>query len=169
MQEVWKPVTEFPDFYQVSNLGRVCSLRNYKILKPDVVAGYFRVRLTVKGTVYRCLVHRLVCAAFHGAATPDLVVNHKNGNKQDNAPSNLEWCTRTENSLHAYHVLGAFPHLARPGELHVNSKLSNAEARAIKQALREGERVTVVARKFHVSHSLISMIKSGKVRNNQED
>lgn len=45
-------------------------------------------------------IHRLVAAVFLGDH-PDLVVNHKDGNKKNNAVSNLEWCTHKENIDHA--------------------------------------------------------------------
>lgn len=48
-------------------------------------------------------VHRLVAMAWLG--TPEnflcLDVNHKDGNKDNNHASNLEWCTRRENLHHA--------------------------------------------------------------------
>lgn len=45
----------------------------------------------------------LVCLAFHGYPPgPEYEVNHKDGNKHNNQPNNLEWTTRGENIEHAY-------------------------------------------------------------------
>jgi len=50
------------------------------------------------------LVHRLIAEAFFGEPPDEFVyktVNHKNGDKLDNRPENLEWATYKENNLHA--------------------------------------------------------------------
>ena len=50
-------------------------------------------------------VHQLVCQTFHGAAPCDGKIyepNHKNLDKHDNRPSNLEWLTRAQNVQHSY-------------------------------------------------------------------
>lgn len=53
-----------------------------------------------KKTVFR--LHRLVAEHFIGDPLPkETDVNHKDGNKQNNSASNLEWCTRSENMKHA--------------------------------------------------------------------
>jgi len=52
--------------------------------------------------------HRLICMAFYPIEGKtkydyykDLQVNHKDGDKQNNSADNLEWCTQSENQLHA--------------------------------------------------------------------
>lgn len=81
--EIWKDAPGFPG-YQVSNAGRVRSFE--RILDPDNVKGYYRVRLYRKGRVSRVYIHRLVASAF--VPNPDGLpqINHKNEIKTDNRP-----------------------------------------------------------------------------------
>ena len=101
--EHWKDVPNYEGLYQVSNLGRVKSLKfgKDKILKPqEGKRGYMKVGLWKEGERKYSYVHRLIMLAFVGES--DLQVNHKNGVKTDNCLENLEYCTASENTLHAY-------------------------------------------------------------------
>lgn len=51
-------------------------------------------------------VHTAVARAFCEGYSPELQVNHKDGNKTNNAASNLEWMTPGDNTRHAREVLG---------------------------------------------------------------
>ena len=112
--ELWKDIKGFEGLYQVSTLGRVRSLDKYidakiknvdkvlkrgKILKPYYGKdGYLRVHLCKNGKRTRFLVHRLVAEAF--ISNPDNLpcVNHKDEDKTNNYPCNLEWCTYKYNT-----------------------------------------------------------------------
>jgi len=108
-REIWKDIKGFEGWYQVSNLGNVRRVApvngspRCKNLKPWInTRGYSHVTLNVccKKTVFR--LHRLVAEHFIGDPLPEQTdVNHIDGDKQNNAVSNLEWCTRSENMSHA--------------------------------------------------------------------
>ncbi len=110
--EEWRaisyPNTTFMHEYKVSSHGRVWLQRGpskgYKTAN-----GYKSVDLYVEGPKKRIVfaVHRLVAAVFLETPRPihELVVNHKNGDREDNAASNLEWCTQRENAIHSMNVL----------------------------------------------------------------
>lgn len=88
-----------PDVYLIGPDGEVFSLLTYKILKPyEDKDGYFRIGLS--GT--NIFVHRLVAWEFHPETrNMSLVVDHKDGNKQNNWDWNLEWVTVKENTNRA--------------------------------------------------------------------
>ena len=125
MAEIWRR-SQVDGDYEVSNLGQVRSIDRIvtskssrrasqysraftgKMLKPFLSksTGYLQVNLSNKT---RMSVHRLVALEFCQPSSEGLVVNHKNGNRQDNRAENLEWVTSAENNLHAFRVLSRRP------------------------------------------------------------
>lgn len=113
--EVWKNVDGYDGMYQISNNGRVKSFQprggdnNGKVrtgkahyLTPSLsTTGYFRVSLVTNNKKKDVKIHRLVAMAFLPNPDNKPYINHKDGNKTNNAVSNLEWCTQTENINHA--------------------------------------------------------------------
>lgn len=115
MEEIWKNISEFAGFYQVSNLGRVKRIADYSnqnshwkaetILKPRLHNnGYLRVMLSINNKHYDRYIHRLVAIEFCKNHNPSKYkeVNHIDGNKTNNVSENLEWCDRSYNNKHAY-------------------------------------------------------------------
>lgn len=105
--EVWRRVEGFPN-YKVSNLGRVYSeFRGGHFMIPQFTRKrYLKVHLQNNGQNRNFYVHKLVALAFLGdCASKGLQINHKNGVRSDNRMENLEWCTASENTLHAYRIL----------------------------------------------------------------
>ena len=135
--EQWKIIEAAPR-YEISVLGKVRSFcsGSARILSPFVQgSGYHQICIfSSPGVPIRPLVHRLVAEAF--IENPDELpqVNHKDGNKLNNAASNLEWVTASENLKHSY----------RSG-IH---KPSRKEPKGAVVALAEGVPVSHVARRF---------------------
>lgn len=107
--EIWKPVVEFPNYYEVSNLGRVrskdriinnpgslrasCVHRKGKMLRPHVeFNSHSEVTLTIETKTYSRQVHRLVLEAFNPITnSKKYQVKHIDFNWQNCRLNNLEW------------------------------------------------------------------------------
>lgn len=118
--EQWKDVLGFEGHYQVSSKSNVRSLSrwvnygtqfvNGRILKQKVKTnGYFYVTFSYNGVDKQFSVHRLVAQAFIENPKNKAFVNHINGIKTDNRIENLEWCTPSENNIHAFKILSRKP------------------------------------------------------------
>lgn len=163
MEEIWKDVEGFERLYQVSNLGNVKSLANSKTKSEKILKyslgrrGYCQVVLSKSNNKYYMRVHRLVAQAFIPNPENKPEVNHINGIRNDNRVENLEWCTQSENQIHAYRI-----GLQLSGENIGTSKLKNADIPIIRQMLTEGITQIEIAEKYNVAQSQISLIKLGK-------
>lgn len=99
MEEIWKDILGYEGLYQVSNHGRVYSLRKNKYMKPfSDKAGYIYIVLNKNKKVKRYSVHRLVAKMFIPNINGLPCVNHMDENKSNNHVSNLEWCTYAYNN-----------------------------------------------------------------------
>lgn len=91
--------------YLVSQCGRV--FRRGKEVKPHGKnSGYLYVDLYQSGIKHRFYLHRLV-AKLHlkkPRSKRKKYINHKDGNKKNCHYLNIEWCTASENMLHAYRL-----------------------------------------------------------------
>lgn len=102
-KEVFKDIPDFEGLYQVSNLGRVKSLKFNKerILKAGIESkGYCIVNLCKNKKQYSKHVHKLVAITFldHVPCGHKLVVDHINNIKSDNRLENLQLTTQRENA-----------------------------------------------------------------------
>lgn len=93
----------YEGLYQVSNLGRVRSIKRKIFVKPNVdPAGYWKVCLTNHNHKWRqYAIHRLVASAFIPNPTGFPAVNHKDECKSNNCVDNLEWCTQAYNNRYS--------------------------------------------------------------------
>ena len=115
-EEIWKDIKGYKGLYQVSSFGRVKSFKtnlNGKILKQRTNPnGYKSVNLSLNGKVKLKVIHRLVMETFKEEKLnfkympnedisiinlDKLIINHIDGNKENNNITNLEWCTYSYN------------------------------------------------------------------------
>lgn len=94
-------IPDYPD-YLMDEVGSIYSLKTNKVLKPiEHSTGYNVIRLSNKSGVKTLRYHRVVAKVLVGNPMNYPIVNHKDGNKRNNHPSNLEWCTAKFNNDHA--------------------------------------------------------------------
>ena len=94
-------IPEYPD-YKMNKMGEIFSLKTNKVLKPiKHSTGYNVIRLTNSSGVKTIRYHRIVAKVLVPNPENLPVVNHIDGDKRNNRPDNLEWCTHKHNHDHA--------------------------------------------------------------------
>lgn len=165
--EVWRAVVEFPDYYEVSNFGRVRRIKlgsgtyardsyKFKVLRPKTnKRGYKMVVLSISGKAYSRDVHTLVAKAFLGEKPLDKpFVLHKNGDPGNNRLNNLRYGNWHDNYQDALSH-GSYP----VGSKHSSSKLTELQV----ESIREDPRMHYeIGKDYGVSEALIGLIKSRK-------
>lgn len=154
--EMWRPVVGYEGFYSVSSLGRVRSERRDLIMKPGLAERYLHVVLSRNGKGHTKTVHTIVAAAFLGPRPKGAEVNHRDGNRMNNAADNLEYCTASENTQHAVR-LGIKPR----GEKHGRAKLTDANALAVIEEIKAGLPVREIAARFGISRTTVWKLRTG--------
>ena len=168
MIEEWREVPGYEGYYSVSDRGNV---RRDKQSRGAIAGrvmtaklstnGYYHVDLSRNDEKRRFRIHRIVASAFLGVSPfPKAVINHKDGNKQNNVPENLEWCTSKENNRHAMEA-GLTRHVGSPGEKNGRAKLTETQVRIIR-SLHGKISSNRLAALCNVARSLIQRIQKGE-------
>lgn len=174
--EEWRHVPGYEGEFEASSFGRVRSVarrvrtrgeNKYRWIKSRIVgknigtSGYHRVTVCARKHQHES-VHRMVAMAFVPNPCSLPCINHIDGDKTNNVPSNLEWCTHAYNMRHAFNT-GLTPRKRlKKGDGSIASKLTSDDVREIKQRIRNGERVSDIANEYPVSKSALFEIKAGR-------
>ena len=139
----------FDNKYTVSSDGNVYSLKGIKKMLVGKIAtsGYREVVINHLGKKKYLLVHRLVASTFLPNPNDYRTVNHKDGNKINNNVANLEWCSDSDNLIHA----------RNKGLL--NTKINNEIAEQIKN---DTGTIREIAKKYGIGKTQVGYIKQGK-------
>lgn len=138
------------DDYEITKEGYIINKLRGNILKPKHNnRGYCYVRLGGKNYY----IHRLVAEKYIPNPENKPQVNHKDGNKDNNNVSNLEWSTAKENKIHAVEN-----NLVAKGESISIHKLSEEDIKFIKQNAKKTIKIKDLATMYNVSLKTISNI-----------
>ena len=141
-------IPEIKDYYTVTSEGEFFSDNSGKMKTRNRAGTEYQIinfsLINGKKKTYRA--HRLVLMAFKPVDNMEnLEVNHIDGNKKNNRLENLEWCTSSENQIHAFKT-GLSK--ARRGEESNFSKLRLEDVKRVfdlrKQGLTQAEIATIV-------------------------
>lgn len=145
--EIWKDAPGYEGVFKASSLGRVFSVRGNKVVGSiRKSSGYVVAHHLNNGKHVNTYCHRLVALSWVDNPDPKnkKFVNHKNGIKHDNRPPNLEWCTHSENKLHAFRT-GL---QTNKGEKQSQSKLTESQVLDIRNRHKNGQAITSIGRDY---------------------
>lgn len=143
--------------YVITDEGVVYGPR--KKLKQELSnSGYYRVTIRYEdGSVVKQSVHRLVAENFVPNEFGKPLVNHIDGNKENNRYDNLEWVDYKENAKHASDN-GLLKYV---GENHYNNTNEESLIREICKLLEQGFRNKDICKELSVRKSLVSQVRNG--------
>lgn len=166
MDELWKTIEEFDGRYEISNLGNFRNKKTGRLLKQFINSnGYKTIPLTFNKQRYNVQVHRYVALYFVPNKDCKPLVNHIDGNKQNNNANNLEWVTYSENITHAYkNNLRIFyiDKTVKRGEEHYRSKLSKEDVVKIKKLNAKGMGYRKISKNLNLPIGAVRGVISGK-------
>lgn len=123
--------------------------------KTKINQGYVYCIMSNFGEDVSAKVHRLVALAFISNPKGYPIINHKDGNKQNNNLNNLEWCTHKENSRH-YIRMGIRD--TAKGVRMPNAKLNDEKVRQIRLLSKQGMKNKDIASIYDMEESGISRV-----------
>lgn len=98
-----KPIVGWEGLYEITEDGKVYSLKRNIFLKPRLsMDGYNRVCLCNDKFRREYRVARLVAETFLEKPIDKTQVNHKDYNRQNDTMDNLEWVTDYENTYYSF-------------------------------------------------------------------
>lgn len=162
--EEWRSIPGLPG-YEASSEGRIRTIE-HRILKQEYGGrntDYPRVTISAKRTLgfsKRFTVHALVAKAFLGECPAGLEHNHKDGDKSNARPENLEFVTRSQNQQHSVDVLGK---PSQQGMKHGMARLTDTDVITIHGERLRGASLADLSRRFGIGQPTVSMICRGRI------
>jgi hypothetical protein len=119
--------------------------------------GYLQVRAMVEWKRFYAAAHRLVWLHVNGPIPDGMTINHKNGDKTDNRPANLELASYSEQRVHSRDVLGARAHKPA-GALNPKCQTTEAAVVEMRRLRAAGMMVKEIAERFGMKPKAVTAI-----------
>ena len=168
-EELWRLVPSLNNKYEVSFDGQIRNAKTKYILHQYTNKhGY--CTLQVKPTPdekKNIRMHQIVAEVFIGPCPDRHVVNHKDGNKQNNHFENLEYVTPSQNNQHALdtglrHPANMKKYSPR-GKEHYNATIDeDMVCKILKMRDETGFGCRKIANRFNISRGVVGGILTGK-------
>lgn len=151
--------------YIITKDGRVFNTNSERELKPFItnLCKYKSVRIPLgkigKKRLYKTLlIHRLIALAYIQNPDKKPIINHLDGNKHNNSLNNLEWCTYSENNIHAIET-GLRKNFKRKSEDSYFCKHNKKDVVLVCECLQNGESPGSIAKKYGFGKDFIYKIR----------
>ena len=145
--------------YSANENGEIFGSRGRKLNPIKHHTGYLVMTVCQDGLQKQMRVHRFIWECLKGDIPDGLVINHKNGDKQDNRLDNLELVTNRENVVHAWEVL---KRQSVKGEDKPQAKITEIEAKEIIQLCKENVSNKEIGMLYNLHPRYISLIRHNK-------
>jgi len=122
--------------------------------------SYGRISILLYGRKYRFRAHRLSYAFYNGVDPKELFVCHKCDNTLCINPDHLFLGTMSDNMRD---MVAKERNRAQDGERNFAAKLKERDVKQIIARIKAGETNKAIAAKLPVTHSLVSLIRRGKL------
>lgn len=142
----WK---ERPSHHFTSNRTMKATNTRFKDKQVNKVCNVGYIRVGVYDQRY--YLHRIIWKMVTGEDPGDLQINHKDGDKLNNAWDNLEAITHRDNVLHAFST-GL---INKKGEFHHNSKLNDKKVELLRREFKNGKTTRELAKKYSLDNATV--------------
>ena len=141
IEEIWKDIKGFEGIYQVSNLGRVKSVKrefwnsskggywchwDERILKGGLVGTFIKYRYVIlcnDNFRKKYLVHKLVYENFIEEVPEGMTIDHIDSNPLNNKIDNLQIATYSENNSKSNHTRSNKQHSYKFTDIYTDEQL----------------------------------------------
>lgn len=166
--EEWRPLVGYEEYYDISNIGRIRSLRisgrqkrrvpRILKLKIDPRSGYWIVNLQRDFVKKGHFVHCLVALTFIGPRPEGKWVNHIDTDRANPRADNLEYITPSENAQYTYDV----GNRRADGENNGFAKLTKELVLKAIALVEEGKTQRAIGSELGIHQSTVSDIVTGR-------
>lgn len=162
--ENWLPVVGYEGHYEISDLGRVRSLKGgrygFRILRGGINSdGYHGFSLSLNGHSNSLKAHVMVLTAFVGPRSPGMEGCHFDGDRMNNRLDNLRWDTRLANQ---HDRIRQGTHNA--GERHSRAKFSDGDIQRVVDLWANGVKKKVIGEWLGISRRYVRALLSGSFK-----